>query len=124
VPRLYTAYLAAAVAGIAAPLLLLHIARSAPAGFDPMVTATAIVCALGVVSGLLAVMASGHWIYLALVASGPTALLGLAMYFALAEAGGRYGVWLVVGVGSLAFSLVTAALAGRVATRFKASRKT
>jgi hypothetical protein len=124
VPRLYTAYLAAAVAGIAAPLLLLHIARSAPAGFDPMVTATAIVCALGVVSGLLAVMASGHWIYLALVASGPTALLGLAMYFALAEAGGRYGVWLVVGVGSLVFSLVTAALAGRVATRFKASRKT
>ena len=123
-PRPYTVYLAAAAAGIAAPLLLLSLARSAPAGSDPMVVATAIVCALGLVSGLLAAMASGHWIYLALVASGPTALLGLAMYFALAEAGGRYGVWFFVGMGSLALSLVTAALAGRFAARFKASRKT
>ena len=123
-PRLYTVYLAAAAAGIAAPLLLLNLARSAPAGSGPMVVATAIVCALGLVSGLLAAMASGHWIYLALVASGPTALLGLAMYSALAEAGGRYGVWLFVGIGSLAFSLVAAALAGRVAARFKVSRKT
>jgi hypothetical protein len=115
--RFFAAYLAAAVPGIAAPLLLLHIARSAPAGFDPVVTATAIVCALGVVSGLLAAVASGHWTSLALVASGPTALLGLAMYFALAEAGGRYGVWLFVGLGSLAVSLVTAVLASRIAER-------
>jgi len=113
--RLYVAYLAAAVAGIASPLFLLHLARSAPAGSDPMVVATAIVCALGLVSGLLAAMDSRHSVYVALVASGPVALLGLAMYFALAEAGGQYGVWLFVGMGSLAFSLVTAALASRIA---------
>jgi hypothetical protein len=39
------------------------------------------------------------------------------MYFALAEAGGRYGVWLFVGLGSLAVSLVTAVLASRIAER-------
>jgi len=115
--RLCAAYLAAAAAGIGAPLFLLHLARSAPAGADPMFAATAIVCALGLVSGLLAAVASRHWIAIALVVSGPIALLGLAMYFALAEAGGRYGVWVFVGIGSLAVSLVTAVLASRIAER-------
>jgi hypothetical protein len=122
--RLYAAYLAAAAAGVAAPVILLYLARSAPAGADPMVAATAIVCALGLVSGLLAAMASPHWIYIALVASGPIAILGVAVYFALAEAGGRYGVWLFVGIGSLAFSLVAAGVAGRLAARFNAPPKT
>jgi len=88
-----------------------------------MVVAIAIACALGIVSGLLAAMASGHWIYIALVASGPTALLGLAMYFALAEAGGRYGAWLIVGIGSIAFSLAAAALTSRMAKRFASHTK-
>ena len=122
--RFYAAYLAAAVAGVAAPVILLYLARSAPAGSDPMVAAIAIVCALGLVSGLLAAMASRHWIYVALVASGPIALLGVAVYFALAEAGGRYGVWLFVGIGSLAFSFVMAGVVGRLATRFNALPKT
>lgn len=112
--KVAAAYVAATAAGIGAPLFLLRLARTAPAGSDPMVAAIAIACALGLVSGLLAAVASRHWIAIALVASGPTALLGLAMYFALAEAGGRYGVWLLVGMGSLAASVVTAALAGRI----------
>jgi len=89
-----------------------------------MLAAAAIACALGVFSGLLAAMASRHSIYLAIAASGPTALLGLAMYFALAEAGGRYGAWLFVGIGSLACSLAAAAVAGRLAARFDAPRNT
>ena len=120
--RLYAAYLAAAAAGVVAPVLLLYVARSAPAGSDPMIVATATSCALGLVSGLLTATAPRHWIFIALVASGPTALLSIAMYFALAEAGGRYGVWLFVGIGSLALSLVAAA-AARLATTFNAPRK-
>ena len=116
--RLCIVYLVASVAAFAAPLLLLHLARSAPAGSNPAIPAAAIVCALGLASGLLAAVAPRHRIYIALVASTPTALLGIAMYSALAQAGGNYGVWLLVGLGGLAASLLAAELAGRAATRF------
>lgn len=121
--RLCIAYLVASAAGFAVPLFLLRLARSAPAGSSPTITAAAIVCALAVVSGLVAAMVPRHRIYIALAASVPTALLGIAMYSALAQAGGNYGVWLLVGLGGLAASLLGAELAGRAAMRFGAPAK-
>lgn len=95
---------------MAAPTVVLYIARTAAVDTNPLFVAWGTVIGLGLASAALSAVRPAHWLYLALIVAAPITLLGLAMYWALQ---GGYGVWLLVGPGSLAASVGCAMMAAR-----------
>ena len=110
-------YAAAVAAGMLAPVFVLWAARTAPAGASPVIVAGAVVLALAFISALLARFRPRRWLFTAALVSLPIALLGSSMFFALADSGTTYYVWLCVGIGSLACSAVGAFLSAQVVLR-------
>ena len=110
--RTAAAYVAAVLAGLAMPALVLWLARTSAAGTSPWLAAAAVVAVLGLASALVAAAAPRHWLWLALIASLPLGLYAGVMFYALADIGEIYWVWLGVALGGIA-----AALAGAFAAR-------
>ncbi|HMH16595.1 MAG TPA: hypothetical protein VK572_00460 [Burkholderiales bacterium] len=111
------ALLLALVAGLAAPVVLLHGARTAAPGANPLMLAGPFVASLAALSALLAALAPRFWIAIFLLVSGPVALVCLAMLWAFAAAGNPFYIWLYVAAASLASAALAAALAARFRTR-------
>jgi hypothetical protein len=109
----WLAYFAAALVGVATPVLVLAIARETPIGSDPELAGAGVVVLLAAIAGLLAAAFPRHWWPLALVVSVPLGLLGTTMFATLANLGERYWIWLWVGLGAVAASLAAAYAAKR-----------
>jgi hypothetical protein len=111
--KAWLAYAAAAIVGIATPVLVLWLARSTPVGSDPALAGAAVVVFLAIVSGLLTTALPRHWLPLALIASLPLCVLGMVMFAALVNVGEFFWVWLGVSLGGVAASLLGAFLVAR-----------
>ena len=103
--------------GLAAPVVLLHGARTAAQDTSPLMLAGPFVASLAVLAALLAALAPRFWIAVSLLVSGPVAILCLAMLWALAGTGKPFYVWLYVAAASLAGAAISAALAARFRVR-------
>lgn len=100
--KAFTAYAAALVSGIGVAVFVMWLARSSAAGVDPLIVSIAVIGVLGVLAALVTRLAPQHWWTLALVISGPLALLGGVMFAALANIGEFFWIWLLVGAGGVA----------------------
>ena len=118
--RTYPIYAVAAFVGMFAPIFVLWVARTAPVGASPVVVAVSVVLALTLASALLASFLPRRWISIALLVSLPIALLGSAMFFALADGGDPYYIWLFVGIGSLVASAIAAVISATAVLRMAA----
>jgi hypothetical protein len=101
-------YVVAAAIGVAAPVVVLAIARETPVEAHPAFAAAGVLAVLAAVAGLLAAVAPLHWWRVAFVVSLPLCLLGVAMFAALASLGEFFWIWLWVGLGGVAASLAAA----------------
>jgi hypothetical protein len=111
------ALLLALAVGLAAPVVLLHGARTAAPDTSPLMLAGPFVASLAALAALLAALAPRLWIAVFLLVSGPVALVCLAMLWAFAGTGNPFYVWLYVAAASLAGAAVAAAFAARFRMR-------
>ncbi len=110
----FAGYALAGLVGLAAPVVALWLARTASADVNPAWGALAVAAGLGLASALVTVLTPARWMSVAAIASAPLCLLGLVMFAALAEAGGRYyWVWIGVAAGGVAAAFAGALLAAR-----------
>jgi hypothetical protein len=112
--RLWLSYGTAAIVGIGTPFFALWVARGTPVVSDPAFAGTAVLVALAIIAGVLSATVPRHWMPIALIISGPLCILGVVMFVALANVGEYFWAWLWVAVGSLAASLFTAYVAGKI----------
>ena len=112
--KAFTAYAAALVSGIGVAVFVMWLARSSAAGVDPLIVSIAVVAVLGVLAALVTRLAPQHWWTLALVISGPLALLGGVMFAALANIGEFFWIWLGVGLGGMVAAQVGAYVTARL----------
>lgn len=111
--KTWATYIAAVAIGCATPVLVLWMARSTPIGSDPALAGAAVVLGLGIISALLTVSLPRHWLPIAVVVSAPLCLFGMLMFAVLANVGELYWIWLWVGIGGVAASLLGAYLCAR-----------
>ena len=111
--KTWATYAAAAVIGCATPVLVLWLARSTPVGSDRALAAASVVAGLGLVSGLLAVLIPARWLSTAVIVSAPLCVVASLMFAALANVGELFWVWLWVGIGGVAASLLGAFLGAK-----------
>ena len=111
--RPFAAYAAAGATGLGVAVFVLWLARSTAVGADPVIVSIAVVAVLGILAAVLTRLAPAQWVGLALVISAPLALLGIAMFAALANIGEFFWIWLGVGFGAVAAALLAAYFAGR-----------